>query len=82
MPMPIRSLIALAVLFTTVSPAVAQAPPPFAARKITENVYAFRYGGHQAMFVVTRDGVIATDPIGHDRPHAVRTYIVVYSHHH
>jgi len=23
----------------------------------TENVYVFRYGGHQSMFVVTSDGV-------------------------
>jgi glyoxylase-like metal-dependent hydrolase (beta-lactamase superfamily II) len=47
------------------------------------------------MFVVTPDGVIATDPIGYLRPQAVTTYIaeirkvtsapikyVVYSHHH
>ncbi len=32
---------------------------PFETRKITENVYVFRYGGHQAMFVVTPEGVIA-----------------------
>jgi hypothetical protein len=42
------------------------APPAFATKKIegTENVYVFRYQGHQSMFVVTSDGVIATDPIG------------------
>jgi glyoxylase-like metal-dependent hydrolase (beta-lactamase superfamily II) len=47
------------------------------------------------MFVVTSDGVIATDPIGYGRPQAVTTYVdeirkvtnqpikyVVYSHHH
>jgi glyoxylase-like metal-dependent hydrolase (beta-lactamase superfamily II) len=77
-------------------PARAQTPP-FATTKVdgTENVYMFRYGGHQAMFVVTSDGVIATDPIGYLRPQAVKTYIdeirkvtqapiryVVYSHHH
>jgi glyoxylase-like metal-dependent hydrolase (beta-lactamase superfamily II) len=74
--------------------ASAQAPP-FETRKITENVYIFRYVGHQSMFVVTPDGVIATDPIGYLRPQAVTTYIaeirkvtpapikyVVYSHHH
>jgi glyoxylase-like metal-dependent hydrolase (beta-lactamase superfamily II) len=74
--------------------ALAQAPP-FETRKITENVYIFRYVGHQSMFVVTPDGVIATDPIGYLRPQAVSTYIaeirkvtpapikyVVYSHHH
>ena len=47
------------------------------------------------MFVVTSEGVIATDPIGYLRPQAVTTYIdeikkvtdkpikyVIYSHHH
>jgi len=52
-------------------------PPPFATTKVegTDNVYIFRYGNHQAMFVVTRDGVIATDPIGYGRPQAVTTYV-------
>jgi hypothetical protein len=53
------------------------APPPFATTKVegTDNVYIFRYQGHQSMFVVTPDGVIATDPIGLGRPQAVTTYI-------
>ena len=76
-------------------PPAAQPPPLFATRKITENTYVFRYGGHQSMFVVTPDGVIATDPIAYRRPQAAVTYIdeirkitqapikyVVYSHHH
>jgi glyoxylase-like metal-dependent hydrolase (beta-lactamase superfamily II) len=78
-------------------PAAQPSPPPFATRKVdgTDNVYIFRYGGHQSMFVVTPQGVIATDPIGYLRPQAVTTYIdeikkitdkpiryVVYSHHH
>ncbi len=35
--------------------AAAQTPPPFATRKIdgTDNVYLFRYQGHQSMFIVT-----------------------------
>src|ERR1700674_1686648 len=53
-------------------PAVAQAPPPplFATTKVdgTDNVYIFRYGGHQSMFIVTPEGVIATDPISERRP--------------
>jgi glyoxylase-like metal-dependent hydrolase (beta-lactamase superfamily II) len=72
-------------------------PPQFATTKVegTDNVYVFRYGNSQAMFVVTPAGVIATDPIGYGRPQAVTTYIeeikkvtqqpikyVVYSHHH
>jgi hypothetical protein len=49
------------------------APPPFATTKVegTDNVYVFRYGNHQSMFVVTSAGVIATDPIGYGRPQAV-----------
>jgi glyoxylase-like metal-dependent hydrolase (beta-lactamase superfamily II) len=79
--------------------AYAQQPsaPPFATTKVdgTDNVYIFRYGNHQSMFVVTSGGVIATDPIGYGRPQAVVTYVeeikkvtnqpikwVIYSHHH
>ena len=46
----------------------ATAPPPTATTKVTDNVYIFRYGGHQAMFIVTPAGVIATDPISLRRP--------------
>jgi glyoxylase-like metal-dependent hydrolase (beta-lactamase superfamily II) len=79
-------------------PAHAQAPTPpmFSTTKVegTDGVYIFRYQGHQAMFVVTPEGVIATDPIGERRP-AAAAYIaeirkitqapikyVVYSHSH
>jgi glyoxylase-like metal-dependent hydrolase (beta-lactamase superfamily II) len=77
--------------------APAPAPPLFATTKVdgTDNVYIFRYQGHQAMFIVTPAGVIATDPIGRYRPQAVTAYIdeirkitsapiryVIYSHHH
>jgi glyoxylase-like metal-dependent hydrolase (beta-lactamase superfamily II) len=61
----------------------------------TDNVYIFRNVGHQSMFVVTSQGVIATDPIGYGRPEGVTAYIdairkvtnqpiryLVYSHHH
>ena len=76
-------------------PAQAQqpAPPPFATTKVTDNVYIFRYGGHQSMFIVTPAGVIATDPISERRP--AKPYIdaiqavtkapikyVIYSHSH
>src|SRR5712664_2452850 len=71
--------------------------PMFETRKVegTDNVYVFRYGNHQSMFVVTSQGVIATDPISYGRPQAAFTYIeeikkvtdkpikyLVYSHHH
>jgi glyoxylase-like metal-dependent hydrolase (beta-lactamase superfamily II) len=79
------------------SPAAQPTPAPFATTKVegTENVYVFRYGGHQSMFVVTPAGVIATDPISYGRPQAAKTYIdeirkvtdapiryLIYSHHH
>jgi len=76
------------------APATPVAPPPFATTKLTDNVYIFRYGGHQSMFIVTPEGVIATDPISLKRP-AAAAYIaeirkitqapikyVIYSHHH
>jgi glyoxylase-like metal-dependent hydrolase (beta-lactamase superfamily II) len=61
----------------------------------TEGVYVFRNGGHQAMFVVTPEGVIATDPVAYGRPTGGQAYLdeirkvtdkpvryVIYSHHH
>jgi glyoxylase-like metal-dependent hydrolase (beta-lactamase superfamily II) len=91
-------LVAAALLIATTfaGAAGAQTPPPFATTKVegTDNVYIFRYGRHQSMFVVTPDGVIATDPIGLRRP-AAKAYIeeirkitqapikyVIYSHNH
>jgi glyoxylase-like metal-dependent hydrolase (beta-lactamase superfamily II) len=86
------------VLAAAALPARAQTPPPlFSTTKVdgTDGVYIFRYQGHQAMFIVTPQGVIATDPIGERRPEAVTAYIaeirkitqapikyVIYSHSH
>ncbi len=80
-----------------VAPAAAQQQQPlFSTTKVegTENVYIFRYQGHQSMFIVTPQGVIATDPISENRP-AAEAYVteikkitsapiryVIYSHHH
>src|SRR6188472_20207 len=87
-------------LAQTPAPAPAPAPaaaPLFATTKVegTDNVYIFRYQNHQAMFVVTPAGVIATDPISYGRPQAAKTYLeeickitkapvkyLIYSHHH
>ena len=57
----------LGVVANAQQPAQQPAAPPFATTKVegTDNVYVFRYGNHQAMFVVTSAGVIATDPIGY-----------------
>jgi glyoxylase-like metal-dependent hydrolase (beta-lactamase superfamily II) len=94
--------ILMAIAFSlAAAPAFAQQPapqrPPFATTKVegTDNVYVFRYGNRQSMFVVTKDGVIATDPIGYGFPDTVPTYLseirkvtdkpikyLVYSHHH
>lgn len=88
-----------AVAGIAVGPSFAQTPPPppFATTKVegTDNVYTFRNGNHQAMFVVTKAGVIATDPVAYGRPTGGQTYVdeikkvtnqpikyLIYSHHH
>ena len=50
------------------APPAAPSRPTFETTKVegTDNVYIFRYQGHQSMFIVTKAGVIATDPIGSD----------------
>jgi glyoxylase-like metal-dependent hydrolase (beta-lactamase superfamily II) len=76
-------------------PAAVPAPPPLVTTKVTDNVYLFRHGNYQAMFVVTPAGVIATDPIGFANPQTPQAYLdeikkvtqapvkyMVYSHHH
>ena len=71
--------------------------PPIATTKVdgTDNVYTFRNQNSQAMFIVTSEGVIATDPVGYGRPQGGAQYLaeirkvttqpiryLVYSHHH
>jgi len=61
----------------------------------TDGVYIFRNGFHQSIFIVTNDGVIATDPVAYGRPTGGQDYLneirkvtdkpvkyVIYSHHH
>ncbi len=94
LPFVVGAVLSTVLVLAIGVPIFAQTPP-FETRKITDSVYIFRFGGHQSVFVVTPDGVIATDPIGYLRPQAVTTYIaeirkitsapikyVVYSHHH
>jgi len=97
-----RTLAALASLAAAL-PAWAQAPqaparPQIEARKVdgTENVYIFRNGNHQSIFIVTKEGVIATDPVAYGRPQGGQQYVdeikkvskgapikyLIYSHHH
>src|SRR2546421_12167923 len=93
-------LAALACSLAAAAPAPwsqARARPQIATTKVdgTEGVYIFRNGNHQPMFVVTRDGVIATDPVAYGRPTGGAPYVaeikkvtdkpikyLVYSHHH
>src|SRR6185369_3592392 len=85
-----------AAVLATPAFAQQQQQPSFATTKVegTDGVYIFRNGGAQSMFIVTRDGVIATDPIGYTRPEGVQDYLneirkvtsqpirfLVYSHH-
>src|SRR5438128_9462292 len=63
------------LLFVLLVASAAAQQPTFETRKITDNVYVFRYGGYQSMFVVTPEGVIATDPIAYLRPQAAQTYL-------
>jgi glyoxylase-like metal-dependent hydrolase (beta-lactamase superfamily II) len=85
----------IATLFLTLTCASvggAQQSPPYETKKVSDGVYIYRHMNHQAIFVVTSDGVIATDPIN---PEAAKIYVqeirritatpiryVVYSHHH
>ena len=73
-----------------------QAPQPSAQlTPLAEDVYLYRSIGHQSIFVVTDEGVIATDPIGQTNPRSPQLYeaaiaavtdrsvrYVVYSHDH
>ena len=101
---------ATAALTFTVGHSLAQAPPaaqptppaaptrpPIETTKVegTDNVYIFRNVNHQSIFIVTKAGVIATDPVAYGRPTGGQTYVdeikkvttqpikyLIYSHHH
>src|SRR5436853_939645 len=90
-------LAAVAASGFAVPAAAQQQRPQIETKKVdgTEGVYIFRNGGHQSMFVVTKDGVIATDPIAYGRPTGGQQYVdeirrvtdkpikyLIYSHHH
>jgi glyoxylase-like metal-dependent hydrolase (beta-lactamase superfamily II) len=79
------------------TPASPPSRPPIEVTKVegTDNVYVFRNVNHQAMFVVTPAGVIATDPVAYGRPTGGQAYVdeikkvtnqpikyLIYSHHH
>jgi glyoxylase-like metal-dependent hydrolase (beta-lactamase superfamily II) len=91
-----------AIATATAVPSRAQQPaaparPQIETTKVdgTDNVYIFRNGNHQSMFIVTSAGVIATDPVAYGRPQGGAAYVdeirkvtdkpikyLIYSHHH
>ena len=94
----VRLLVCLlpALLLVTMQNAAAQFVPPGIApaqlEQLADNLYTFRYGPYRSLFMVTDEGVIATDPIS---PAAATEYraaiasvtdkpvrFVVYSHAH
>ena len=79
------------------APPAAASRPPIETTKVegTDNVYIFRNVNHQSIFIVTKAGVIATDPVAYGRPTGGQTYVdeikkvtnqpikyLIYSHHH
>ena len=94
----LTSACAALLIAALTGPAMSQAArPQIETTKVenTDNVYIFRNGNHQSMFIVTKDGVIATDPVAYGRPNGGQQYVdeirkitdkpikyLVYSHHH
>src|SRR4051794_18743321 len=87
----------IAAAFVTTVQAQQPPRPQIETTKVegTDGVYIFRNGGAQAMFIVTKDGVIATDPVAYGKPTGGQDYVneikkvtdkpikyLVYSHHH
>ena len=79
------------------APPAAPTRPPIETTKVegTDNVYIFRNVNHQSIFIVTKAGVIATDPVAYGKPTGGQTYVdeikkvtnqpikyLIYSHHH
>src|SRR5258708_15193788 len=66
----LNAIAIVAILMVGAGAARAQNAPPVSTKKVdgTDNVYVFRYGGHQTMFLLTPQGVIATPPTFSPRP--------------
>ncbi len=85
-------LLVAAMVLLNVSALTAQGQPDYETTEVADNVYIFRYGGSQSMFLVTPEGVIATDPLNAQASGIYLDEIrkitsepvryVVYSHHH
>ena len=87
----LRSVLPVALVLTLGG--VCQAEPPrVETTQLSESLYTFRYEGTRNIFLVTDEGVIATDPISPEAAKAFRQEIakvtdqpvryVVYSHQH
>ena len=86
----------LALLFLQVQVPVHSAAhrggPLYETEQLADGLYTFRYGGYRNIFIVTDDGVIATDPLNKKAAAALREEIgnitdqpvkfVAYSHSH
>jgi glyoxylase-like metal-dependent hydrolase (beta-lactamase superfamily II) len=90
---PFRAVLATAALFlAAAAPATAQQAPTRAITQIAGDLYRFQNNFHFSLFLVTPEGVIATDPINADAATWLKEEIgkrfgtpvryVVYSHHH
>ncbi len=85
-------LLLLVVILPPGSVAVQERGVDFETTRIADGVYMFRYESHNAMFVVSGEGVIAFDPISVEAARIYRSEIeritsqpiqaIVYSHHH
>ena len=94
----VSALLAVAVLAplgTTAAQDGTPAPPAAEVQQFADDIYAFVSGGYVSLFIVTDEGVIATDPNSQQGPERAEAYAaaiasvtdqpvryVVYSHHH
>lgn len=76
-----------------VEAAAADAPPQFETTEVAEGVYQFRWIGHNTLFAVTSEGIVAFDPISVEAAEVYAEEIrrvapeaelaaIVYSHNH
>ncbi len=89
-----KSLLPAAVAASLLVPSTAfsQQAPARTIAAVTESLYTFQNGGHVSAFLVTEDGIIASDPINRDAATWLRSELrqrfgvpvkyVVYSHDH
>ena len=81
-----------AICLLAFSGPMAAQQPDYETTRLAEGVYQFRYQSHNAMFVVTGEGVVALDPISVEAARIYKEEIgrvtsepivaIVYSHHH